>query len=104
MLLRADDHEPRAASRPDPPVDLLGDAAHVLGRELVDVALEARLRPATLVVSARLLLAQVGGLLEPAASQAIERPALPVDDRHERAVAATDEGRERRHVEVRARP
>ncbi len=92
--------EPSALRRPHPPVDLLGHLAEVVGRELVDVALEARLRPAALVVSARLLLAQVPGLLEPSGPEPVEASPLAVHDRHERAVAAADERRQRREVEL----
>ena len=72
---------PPRRGRRDLPVDLVGDVAQVLGRELVDVALEARLRPAALVVPARLLLAQVGGRLRAGRPQAVERRLLPVHDR-----------------------
>ena len=79
--------------------DLLGHGAHVVGGELVDVPLEPGLRPAALVVAARLLLRVVGDLDEPPVTQAIDVAALAVDDRDERAVAAADERHERREVE-----
>ena len=60
-------------------VELLGDRAQVLARELVDVALEARLRPAALVVPSGLLLGQVGERLEPPAREPEEEAALAVD-------------------------
>ena len=79
--------------------------------ELVGVALQARLRPAALVVAPRLLLEVVGQVLEAAGAEPVEAPLLAADDEDERALAAADERHERREVEeladldpVRARP
>ena len=71
----------------------------VLG-ELVDVALVPRLRPAALVVLARLFLREVGDPLELPGAQPVEKAQLPADVSHDGALAAADERHERREVEV----
>ena len=63
----------RTAKAAHQAVELLADGAQMLFRELADVALEARLRPAALIVTARLLVVQVGELLEATAPQPVER-------------------------------
>ena len=65
----------------------------------LDVALVARLRPASLVVPARLLLGVVGEILEPASAQAVEVPELAADHDDEGALPAPDERHERSEVE-----
>ena len=67
--------------------------------ELLDVPLVARLRPAALVVAARLLVEQLLEFLQPPVRQAIEVAALPADGRNDHAVAAADEGHQRGEVE-----
>src|SRR5919198_1329522 len=99
-LLRGDDDDVRARASLQG-VELLGDAAQVAEDEVLDVSLVARLRPAALVVPARLLLRAVDDLLEPAGAQSEELAALPADDGHDRAVAAPDERSERRQAERR---
>ena len=87
---------------PNDAVELRGDVLQVLRDELLDVPLVARLRPAALVVPSRLLLGPVDDLLEPAAAEPEDLPALAPDERDERAVVAADERRERREVEAAA--
>ena len=65
----------------------------------LDVALIARLRPAALVVPARLLLGVVGEILEPASAEAVEVPELAADHDDEGALPAPDERHERSQVE-----
>src|SRR5205807_1104144 len=77
-----------------------GDVAQVVPRELVDVTLEARLRPAALVVPRRLLVEALGDLVQPAAAQLVDVAALTAHDGDERAVTTRDERHERRHVEL----
>src|SRR4051812_14928900 len=72
----------------------------MLSRELVDVPLVARLGPAALDVTSRLLLGQVGQRLEPPARQLEEEATLAVDDSHDRALAPPGERHQRRHREV----
>ena len=66
----------------------------------LDVPLEARLRPAALVVAAR----NVGSLVhqrdEAAAVEPIHVAALPTDVSDERAVAPADDSRERSEIEL----
>jgi hypothetical protein len=99
-FFRARDDEPCALPGSNTPFDRLGHPAEVVGGELVDVPLEPGLRPAPLVVAARLLLAQVRVPLEPAGPEPVDAPPLTVHDRHERAVSAADERRQRRQVEI----
>ena len=68
--------------------------------ELLDVALEASLRPAALVVPAGNLVAAVDDLVEPARAQPEELAALAPDEGDDRALAAADERHERRDVEL----
>ena len=67
--------------------------------ERLDVPLVARLRPAPLIVLARLFLGVVDKLLEAAGAEPVELAALPADDDHERSLSPADEGNERRKVE-----
>src|SRR5205085_578920 len=96
-LLRRDDDDVRARP-PLERVELLRDAAQVLEDEVLDVPPVARLRPAALVVPARLLLGPVNDLPETTRAQPEELAALAADDRDDRAVAAADERRERREA------
>ena len=64
------------------------------------MALVPRLRPAALVVLARLLLREVGDLLELPGAQPVEEAQLAADVRNDGALAAADERDERREVEV----
>ena len=68
--------------------------------ELLDVALVTRLRPAALIVLPRLVLRVILDLLESAGMQAVELAALSSDDDHQRAFPPTDEGNERREIEL----
>ena len=68
--------------------------------EVLDVPLEAPLRPAALVALAGLLLVVVGNVLEPASAQPVETALLAADHRDERALAAAHERDERRQVEL----
>ena len=91
VLGRDDHHVERAAGGADEAVELLRDIAQVLGRELVDVPLEARLRPAALVVAAGLLLGEVGDGRKLPVREAKEAPAFAAGDDDERPVATPDE-------------
>jgi hypothetical protein len=82
------------------PVELLGDLLQVLVDERLDVTLVARLRPAALVVPARLLVELIDELVEPASPKHVHRAALSPHHRHERTVASTDERHERRQIEL----
>jgi hypothetical protein len=64
LLGRRDHDVDRAAGRANAPVELLRHRAEVVGGELVDVALEARLRQSALVVACRLVVGEVGHRLE----------------------------------------
>ena len=101
-LLRADDDDLRGLQPADCPVELRGDVLQVLGDELLDVARVARLRPAALVVAARLVLGAVDDLLEPPGAKAEDLAALAADEGDDRAVVAADELRERREMETAA--
>src|SRR5207249_672629 len=68
-LLRRDDDELRAARAANALVDLAPDCLQVFGDELLDMTLEARLRPPALVVLAGLLLAAIDDLFEPTGTQ-----------------------------------
>src|SRR3954471_11339149 len=68
--------------------------------DVLDVTLEARLRPPALVVLSGRLLGVVGDLDEAAAAQPVEIAALAPDDRDEGALAAADERHERRQIEA----
>ena len=70
----------------------------------LDVPLVARLRPAALVVLARLLLAMVDDSSSRPPRQPVELPAFPADDGHDRALAAADERHQRREIQLAARP
>ena len=63
-VLGGDDDDLRVVEAADAPVDLLRHAPQMLLRQLVDVPLPVRLRPAALVVTARLSLREVRELLE----------------------------------------
>jgi hypothetical protein len=101
-LLRADDDDLGGLQPPDHAVELHGDALQVLGDELLDVPRVTRLRPAALVVPARLVLGTVDDLLEPPCAEAKDLPALAADERDDRAVVAAHELCERREVEAAA--
>jgi hypothetical protein len=81
------------------PVERVGDLLEMLANLRLDVALVARLRPASLIVLARLLLGVVGQILEPASAQAVEVPPLATDHDDEGALPAPDERYERSQVE-----
>ena len=102
QLLRADDDHSRELEPAQLPLQLCGDRLQVVLRELVDVALVPRLRPAALVVLARLFLREVGDLLEPPGAQPVEAQ-LAADVRHDRTLSAADE-RDERRGRGRARP
>ena len=61
----------------------------------LDVALEPRLRPAALVVAARLLLEVVGDLLQAAAAEPEQLSLLAPDEGDDRPVAAPKQRHER---------
>ncbi len=84
---------------PDDPVELVRNLTQVLLDELLDVAPVARLRPAALIVLARLVLSTIRDLLESAGMQTVELAALSSDDDHQRAFPPTDEGNEWREIE-----
>ena len=90
-----------ALQPPEVALELLRDGLEVLLGEIVDVALEVRLRPAALVVAARRLLRLVGDLLEASAAQRVDAPLLAARRRATSApLAAADERHERREQEV----
>ncbi len=99
-LLVADDDDRLALEAAKLPVELLGDRPQVFVREAVDVALGACLRPATLVVPARLVVRSVDDFLEPAVVQTVDVAALAADRGNENALTAPDERNERREVEL----
>src|SRR5205823_12745276 len=101
-VLGADEDDAHAAQLPDGCVQRVRDPAEVLADEVLDVAAVARLRPAALVVLPRRLLGVVGQLDELAAAQAVDLAPLAPDERDENALAAADEPRERREVQVAA--
>jgi hypothetical protein len=67
--------------------------------ELVDVPLVARLRPAALVVAARLFVEVVLKLLEAPRPEAVEVTALTADESHDQAFTASDERDQRSQVQ-----
>src|SRR5512132_470417 len=87
-LLRTDDDDARIAEPAQLP------------RELVRPPLDARLRPAPLVVPARLLLEQVGDLVQASCAQAVEAALLARNDGDYRALSAADKRHERGQVEL----
>src|SRR5688500_1696989 len=99
-LLRADDDHLGALQPPHDSVELRGDVLQVLCDELLDVARVTRLRPAALIVPARLVLGTVDDLHEPPGAKAKDLPALAADERDDRAVVAAHELGERRQVEA----
>ncbi len=103
-LLRGDDHQRRPALLANLAVERLGDVFQVVVHELLDVPLVARLRPAALVVPARLVLEMLDDLFQAAGVKAIDITALAADDGDEGTLAPADERNERREVEARARP
>ena len=98
-FLRGDNDDVRGAESAHQTVDLVGDPAEVLLGELVDVALEAGLGPAALVVAARLFLEVVGDRRQTARLQAVDLTSLPADHDDKRSLAATHERHERSEVE-----
>src|SRR5215207_235987 len=69
-------------------------------REDVGVALDARLRPAALIVPARLLLEQVGDFVQPPGLQPVEPTLLATDHGNHRTLPAPDLRNERRKIEL----
>ena len=100
-FVRPDDDDLPGEAAANVVVEILRDRAQMLARELVDVPLEPRLRPAALVVPSGLLLGEVGQRLEPPARQLEEEAALAVDHGDDGAFAPSDERHERRDREVR---
>ena len=98
-LLRGDNDDLDGTKLPHEPVERLGDLAQMLAHLCLDVALVARLRPASLVVPALLLLGVVGEILEPPAPKTVEAAALAPDDDDESALPAADQRHERGQVE-----
>ena len=76
----------------------------MLRDELLDVPLEAGLRPAALVVPARHVVRTVDDLVQPPGAEPEQVAALAADDGDDRSLAAADERNERREVELRCRP
>src|SRR5262245_45798371 len=103
-LLGRDDDHLRRAHPPHPPVELHGDVLQVLGDELLDVPLEAGLRPAALVVTARHIVGAVDELVEPPRAETEQLTALAADERDDRALAAPDERDERGEMKLTADP
>ena len=68
--------------------------------ELLDVALIARLRPAALVVTSRLVLELLDDLLQAAGVKAKDITALAADDGDEGTLAPADQRNQRREVEA----
>ena len=83
-------------------VERVDDTAPVLLDQLVDVALEAPLRPATLVVPSRHRLGVVGDLDKVAAPEPEHLSALTADGGDEQRVCPPCETRERRKAQVAA--
>src|SRR5439155_24682131 len=98
-LLAGDDDHSWPTKAPQPPVEGRRDVLEVILDELLDVALVARLRPAALVVPARLLVELLFELLEPPSPEPVEIPPLTTDDSYEQALAPPDERHERPQVE-----
>ena len=103
-VLRARRRPCGALQPPEVALELLRDGLEVLLGEVLDVALEARLRPAPLVVPAGRLLGAVGELLQAPAPQRETLALLAADDGHERSLAAADERHERARAGSRPRP
>ena len=99
-LLRPDDDDVPRDAAANVPVEVGGNGSEVIAGELVDVPLEARLRPATLVVTSGLLLGQIRERLEPSVHEPEEQTALAVDDGDDRSLAAAEQRNERPEVEV----
>src|SRR5262249_54383750 len=76
------------------------DDPQMLLDEAVDVALVIRLRPAPLIVAARLRVRAVDDFHQLARAQPVELAALAADDRDEGSFAAADERHERREEEL----
>jgi len=98
-LLARDDNDLYGSKASDDAVERLGDLLQVVSNEHLDVALIAGLRPAALVVPARLILRVVGEILEPPAAEAIEVPELAADDQDQGALTPAHERDERSQVE-----
>jgi thioredoxin reductase (NADPH) len=99
-LFRGEDHDLGMMKLPDEPIELIRNLTQVLLDELLDVALVARLRPAALIVLPRLVLGVVRDFLESTGMQAVELAALSSHDDDQRAFPTTDEGNERREIEL----
>src|ERR671937_2242917 len=98
-LVRGDHDHAGTTEAPYLAIEPVGDIAQVLLDELLDVPLVARLRPAALVVTARLLLEMLLELLQPTGPQTVQIAALAPDEGDDRAFATPHEGHERREVE-----
>jgi thioredoxin reductase (NADPH) len=99
-LLGGEDNDLGMMKPPNEPIEPVRNLTQVLLDELLDVALVTRLRPAALIVLPRLVLRVILDLLESAGMQAVELAALSSDDDHQRAFPPTDEGNERREIEL----
>src|SRR4051794_2807118 len=103
-FLGRDDDQLRRGHPPDAAVDVLRHLLQVLRDELLDMALEARLRPPALVVPAGHLVAPVDDLVEASGPEPEELAPLAADDCDERPIAAPDQRHERRKMELPADP
>ena len=99
-LLRGDDHQRGPALLANLAVKRLRDVFQVVVHELLDVTLVARLRPAALVVTSRLVLEMLRDLFQAAGAKAIDITALAADDGDEGTLAPADQRNERRQVEA----
>ena len=99
-LLGGDDDDLRSAQAAQVAIELVRDVTEVLGHELLDVPLEACLRPAALVVPARGLLGLVGDLHELRVLQPEQLPTLATDDRDDRPVSAPEQRHQGSEIEL----
>ena len=99
-LLGGEDNDLGMMKPPNEPIEPVRNLTQVLLDELLDVALVTRLRPAALIVLPRLVLRVILDLLESPGMQAVEVTALSSDDDHQRAFPPTDEGNERREIQL----
>src|SRR6266542_1649348 len=97
-LLGTHNHKPGLALLPHLPVEQHRDVSQVVLNQLLDVPLVARLRPAALIVAARLLVEPLLQLFEPAVPQPVEVPALAPDKGDEHALARADQRHERSEI------
>ena len=103
-VVGAGDHDPRSVEPSERPLELRSDGLVVLVRDILDVALEPGLRPASLIVTTRRVFGAVDDLVEPAVSQREHAAQLPVDDGDEGAVATADQRYEGSEQEVVGHP